>query len=238
MNPDDQITIVGEANFRNQLRRFGIKQDDRRRHMYLIGKTGMGKSVLLQNLAISDIHAGHGLCFIDPHGDAAEELLNFIPPHRVNDVIYFNPSDLDFPLAFNILETVDPKYKHLVASGLVAVFKKMWADSWGPRLEYILRNTIFALLDFPSSTLLGVPRLLTDKQYRRKVVAKVTDPVIKAFWVEEFENYNDRFMVEAISPIQNKVGQFLSAAVVRNIIGQPKSSISLEDAMNNHKIII
>lgn len=235
---NEPITIIGEANHRNQLRRFGIKQDDRRRHMYIIGKTGMGKSVMLQNLTISDIHAGHGVCFIDPHGDAAEELLEFIPPHRINDVIYFNPADLDYPVAFNIFETVDQKYKHLVASGLVAVFKKMWADSWGPRLEYILRNTILALLDFPSATLLGVPRMLVDKQYRRKVVAKITDPVVKAFWVEEFENYNDRFMVEAISPIQNKVGQFLSSAVIRNILGQPKSTIDLEKAMNENKILI
>lgn len=237
-NDDQPITVLGEANYRNRLRRFGIKQDDRRRHMYVIGKTGMGKTVFLQNLAISDVHAGHGLCFIDPHGDAAEELLEYIPPHRINDVVYFNPSDLDFPIAFNIFETVDPKYKHLVASGLVAVFKKMWADSWGPRLEYILRNAILALLDFPSSTLLGVPRMLVDKQYRKKVVAKITDPVVKSFWVGEFENYNEKFMTEAISPIQNKVGQFLSSSVVRNILGQVKSTIDLNDIMDNGKILI
>jgi CxxC-x17-CxxC domain-containing protein len=232
------ITVLGEANYRNRLRRFGIKQDDRRRHMYVIGKTGMGKSVFLENLAISDTHAGHGLCFIDPHGDTAEDMLDYIPPHRINDVIYFNPSDLDFPIAFNIFETVDPKYKHLVASGLVAVFKKMWADSWGPRLEYILRNAILALLDFPSSTLLGVPRMLVDKQYRKKVVAKITDPVVKSFWVGEFENYNEKFMTEAISPIQNKVGQFLSSSVVRNILGQVKSTIDLNEIMDNGKILI
>lgn len=232
------ITVMGEANYRNRLRRFGIKKDDRRRHMYVIGKTGMGKSVLLENMTISDIHAGNGLCFIDPHGDAAEDILNYIPPHRINDVVYFNPADLDFPIAFNIFETVDPRYKHLVASGLVAVFKKMWADSWGPRLEYILRNAILALLDFPSSTLLGVPRMLVDKQYRKKVVAKITDPVVKSFWVGEFENYNDRFMVEAISPIQNKVGQFLSSSVVRNILGQVKSTINLNEIMDTGKILI
>ncbi len=232
------ITVMGEANYRNRLRRFGIKQDDRRRHMYVIGKTGMGKSNLLENLAISDVHMDHGLCFIDPHGDTAEDILNYIPPHRINDVVYFNPSDLDFPIAFNIFETVDARYKHLVASGLVGVFKKMWADSWGPRLEYILRNAILALLDFPSSTLLGVPRMLVDKQYRKKVVAKITDPVVKSFWVGEFENYNEKFMTEAISPIQNKVGQFLSSSVVRNILGQVKSTIDLNDIMDNGKILI
>lgn len=237
-NDHQPITVMGEANYRNRLRRFGIKQDDRRRHMYVIGKTGMGKSVLLENLAISDIHMDHGLCFIDPHGDAAEDILEYVPPHRINDVVYFNPADLDFPIAFNIFETVDHRYKHLVASGLVAVFKKMWADSWGPRLEYILRNAILALLDFPSSTLLGVPRMLVDKQYRKKVVAKITDPVVKSFWVGEFENYNEKFMTEAISPIQNKVGQFLSSSVVRNILGQVKSTIDLNDIMDNGKILI
>lgn len=189
------ITLFAKTNFRNQETPFGIKSDDRRRHMYVIGKTGMGKTNLLENLVIQDINNGHGVCYIDPHGDTAEKLLKSIPAHRINDVIYFNPADQDFPIAFNVMEKVDPEYRHLVASGLVGVFKKIWADSWGPRLEYILRNAILALLEYPGSTLLGVTRILVDKKYRIRVVNKVTDPVVKAFWVDEFSQWNERVLI-------------------------------------------
>lgn len=235
---NNEITYFGKTNFRGQEHVFGIKRDDRRRHMYVIGKTGMGKTTLLENMIISDIRAGNGLAVVDPHGDLAEEILNFIPSSRVNDVVYFNPSDIDYPIAFNVMEHVDPKYRHLVASGLIAVFKKIWADSWGPRLEYLLRNTILALLEYPDSTLLGVTRMLVDDDYRNKVVSKVSDPVVKAFWTEEFTKYSKQFMVEAISPIQNKVGQFLSSSLVRNIVSQPHSSIDVRDIMDNRKIFI
>ena len=185
MENNSEITLFAETNFRNQLKRFGIKRDDRRRHVYIIGKTGMGKTTLLENMILSDIINGEGCCYVDPHGDTAEKILDFIPPHRINDVIYFNPADIDWPIAFNILEAVDEKSKHLIASGLVGVFKKQFADSWGPRLEYILRNAILALLDYPGSTLLGIMRILVDKAYRDKVVEKITDPVVKSFWVNE-----------------------------------------------------
>ena len=235
---NNDITYFGKTNFRGQEHVFGIKRDDRRRHTYVIGKTGMGKTTLMENMIISDIIAGNGLAVVDPHGDLAEEILNFIPSSRVNDVVYFNPSDIDFPIAFNVMEHVDSKYRHLVASGLIGVFKKIWADSWGPRLEYLLRNTILALLEYPDSTLLGVPRLLIDDDYRRKVVSKVSDPVVKTFWTDEFTKYSKQFMVEAISPIQNKVGQFLSSSLVRNIVSQPNSSIDMRDIMDNRKIFI
>ncbi|MBT5337894.1 type IV secretion system DNA-binding domain-containing protein [Candidatus Falkowbacteria bacterium] len=234
----DQITPFAFANFRNQNRKFGIKTDDRRRHMYIIGKTGMGKSVLIENLVYSDILNGNGACLVDPHGDSAELIVNSIPSNRINDVIYLNPADLENPIAFNVLEKVDPKYRHLVASGLVGVFKKIWADSWGPRLEYILRNTILALLDYPDSTLLGVNRMLVDKEYRKKVVAKVQDPVVKMYWESEFTKYNEKFLTEAIAPIQNKIGQFLSTSLIRNIVGQVKSSIDLREIMDESKILI
>jgi CxxC-x17-CxxC domain-containing protein len=206
--------------------------------MYIIGKTGMGKSVLIENMVYSDIMEGNGVCLVDPHGDSAELLVDSIPEHRLDDVIYFNPSDMEFPIAFNVLEKVEPRYRHLVASGLVGVFKKIWADSWGPRLEYLLRNTILALLDFPDSTLLGVNRMLVDNEYRKKVIAKVQDPVVKAFWVDEFSKYNQQFLTEAIAPIQNKVGQFLSTSLIRNIVGQVKSSIDLRKIMDEKKILI
>jgi CxxC-x17-CxxC domain-containing protein len=232
------ITFFAKTNFRNQQRVFGIKTDDRRRHMYVIGKTGMGKTNLLENLVIQDIQHGHGVAFIDPHGDTAEKIIKAIPAHRINDVIYFNPADQEFPLAFNVMESVSLEHRHLVASGLVGVFKKIWADSWGPRLEYILRNAILALLEYPGSTLLGVTRILVDKEYRKRVVDKVTDPVVKSFWVDEFTKWNDRVLQEVIAPIQNKVGQFLSSSLIRNIVGQTKSSFDVREAMDSQKILI
>ena len=178
--PDQhEITLFAETNFRHQRKRFGIKRDDRRRHTYIIGKTGMGKTTMLENMIISDIINGEGCCYIDPHGDTAEKLLSYIPSSRVNDVIYINPADTDFPIAFNVLEAVDEKDKNLIASGLISVFKKQWADSWGPRLEYILRNAILALLDYPGSTLLGIMRILVDNEYREKDVDKIKDTVVK-----------------------------------------------------------
>src|SRR6185369_13130915 len=238
MSPQNEITFFAKTNFRNQERVFGIKMDDRRRHMYVIGKTGMGKTNLLENLAIQDIQKGHGIAFIDPHGDTAEKLIKAIPANRINDVIYFNPADQDFPIAFNVMEKVSTEYRHLVASGLVGVFKKIWADSWGPRLEYILRNAILALLEYPGSTLLGVTRILVDKSYRERVVEKVTDPVVRSFWVDEFTKWNDRVLQELISPIQNKVGQFLSSALIRNIVGQTTSSFDVRKLMDEKKILI
>ena len=235
-NPE--VNIFAATNFRNQFRKFGIKIDDRRRHMYVVGKTGMGKTTMLENLVLNDIYAGHGVGVVDPHGDFAEKIINYIPPHRINDVVYFNPADLEFPIGFNILEVANPDYKHLIASGLMAVFKKIWVDMWSSRMEYILNNTILALLDFPNTTLLGINRLLSDKVYRKRVVQNVKDPVIKAFWEQEFASYNDRYAQEAVAPIQNKIGQFLSASVIRNIVAQVKSKIDIRDIMDNQKIFI
>lgn len=233
-----EITTFAKTNFRNREQVFGIKTDDRRRHMYVIGKTGMGKTNLIQNMAIQDIRNGKGLAVVDPHGEFAEECLKAVPANRISDVIYFNPADMEFPIALNVMEKVAPDQRHLVASGLVGVFKKIWADSWGPRLEYLLRNAILALLEYPNSTLLGVTRLLIDKEYRAKVMTKVTDPVVKSFWVDEFSKYQDRLMAEAIAPIQNKVGQFLSSSLIRNIVGQTKSSFSFREVMDDQKILI
>ena len=235
---NNEIAVFAETTFRNQCKKFGIKTDDRRRHMYFIGKTGMGKSTVLENMIVGDIRAGHGVAVVDPHGDLAEKIIEFIPEDRIKDVVYFNPADMDFPIAFNVLEQVEPHLRHLVASGLLGVFQKLWADSWGPRLEYILRNTILAILDFPGSTILGVVRMLSDKKYRKRVVANVKDPVVKAFWEKEFASYADKFASEAVSPIQNKVGQFLSSSLMRNIIGQVESAINIREIMDEGKILI
>ncbi len=233
-----EITAFAQTNFRNTQTAFGIKADDRRRHLYAIGKTGMGKTNMLENLAIQDILNGHGMCFIDPHGDTAEKLISMIPSQRINDVIYFNPADQNFPISFNVMEEVAPEFRPLVASGLIGVFRKLWADSWGPRLEYILRNAILALLEYPGSTLLGVMRILVDKKYRSRVINHVKDPVVRSFWLDEFPKWNDRVLQEVISPIQNKVGQFITSPVIRNIVGQSKSAFDVRDIMDQQKILI
>ena len=235
---NEKITKFAKTNFRGQERVFGIKEDDRRRHFYVVGKTGTGKTTMIQNMAVQDIQNGRGVAIVDPHGEFAETVLKAVPANRINDVIYFNPADQEWPIAFNVMEKVDTEYRHLIASGLVGVFKKLWADSWGPRLEYILRNAILALLEYPSSTLLGVTRILVDKNYRERVVEKITDPVVKSFWVDEFTKWNERVLQEVISPIQNKVGQFLSSALIRNIVGQTKSAFNIRDLMDQEKVII
>lgn len=239
MQDDQKITYFGEANFRNQLKRFGIKKTDRRKHMYVLGKTGMGKTTLLENLAMQDIQSGEGLAFIDPHGETAYKLLDFVPKERINDVIYFDPADTEFPIGLNVMENVDPDRRHFVASGLMAVFKKIFGpDVWSARMEYILGNTILALLEYPESTLLAINPMLAVKEFRRKVVESVTDPVIKAFWTQEFAKYTERFAAEATPAIQNKVGQFTSNPLIRNIIGQKKSTIDMRKIMDEKKILI
>ncbi|MBI2021087.1 type IV secretion system DNA-binding domain-containing protein [Candidatus Giovannonibacteria bacterium] len=239
MNDDQKITYFGEANFRNTKSRFGIKNIDRRKHFYIVGKTGMGKTTLLENMAMQDIQSGEGMAFIDPHGETAFKLLDFVPPERKNDVIYFDPADTQFPIGFNIMESVDPERRHFVASGLMGVFKKIFGpDVWSARMEYILGNTVLALLEYPESTLLSINPMLAVKEYRKKVVENITDPVVKAFWTQEFAKYTERFAAEATPAIQNKVGQFTSNALIRNIVGQPKSTFDFRRAMDDKKIII
>ena len=238
VNFNKEITYLAKTNFRATHQVFGIKRKDRRQHMYVLGKSGTGKSVLLQNMIIQNIWNGEGVAVVDPHGELVETILATIPPHRVKDVIYFNPADHDFHIGFNVLQIDDTRYKHLVASGLMGIFTKIWANAWSARMEYILNNAILALLDTPGSTLLGIPRLLVDKDYRQTIVNNLKDPVIKAFWVHEYETWRDQYRNEAIAPIQNKVGQFLSTSIVRNVVGQSKSTIDLFEAMNSGKIFL
>ncbi|RMD52210.1 hypothetical protein D6827_00485, partial [Candidatus Parcubacteria bacterium] len=235
---ENDIIYFAKTNFRNSMRKFGIKTDDRRRHMYVIGKTGVGKTTLMENMILADIYAGHGCCYIDPHGDTAEKLIDYIPHWRIDDVVYFNPADLDYPVGFNILETVDEKMKHLVAAGIMSVFKKIWEGVWSARMEYILNNTILALMDTPGTTLLGINRMLSDTEYRNSIIANIKDPIVKQFWVKEFGSYQSSFASEAVAPIQNKVGQFLSAGLIRNIVAQEKSSIDIRKIMDDQKILI
>lgn len=236
--PDD-IALFAETNFRTSKPVvFGIKRDDRRRHMYIIGKTGMGKTKLMENLIINDIKNGEGVALIDPHGESFDFILNRIPKERMKDVVIFNPADTKFPVAFNPMEVIDESLKIQTASGIVGTFKKIFGYSWGPRLEYIFNYTVLALLDSEGGTLLGVVRMLTDKKYRAKIVDNVKDPVVKKFWTDEFSTYNDKYASEAIAPILNKVGQFISNSLIRNVIGQPKSSFNIRKLMDDQKIFL
>jgi DNA helicase HerA-like ATPase len=235
---NNPITPFAITNYRDIRQRFGIKQKNRRGHMYLIGKTGTGKSTLLQNMAAHDIEMGYGLALIDPHGDLAEEILELIPERRIKDVIYFNPADLEYPVAFNPLENVSADYRYLVASGMISVLKKIWADFWGPRLEHILRNALLTLLENPGSTLLDLPKLLTDDRFREVMLRRVTHPQVRDFWFSEFAKYSVWLRSEAVSPILNKVGQFLTSVPLRNIVGQRKSVLRFRKIMDEGKIVI
>ncbi|MEN9913081.1 MAG: hypothetical protein RLY66_489 [Candidatus Parcubacteria bacterium] len=235
---ENRITYFGETDARNKRLKFGIKAKDRTRHVYVIGKTGMGKSTLLENMAVQDIQGGEGMCFIDPHGKTADLMLEYVPKDRIRDVIVIAPFDLENPISFNVLESVSPEKRHLVVGGLMSTFKKIWEDAWSARMEYILTNTLLALLEAPDTTLLGVNRMLSDKAYRNEIISHVTDPSVKSFWVKEFANYTERMAAEAVPAIQNKVGQFTANPLIRNMIGQSKSSFDFRKAMDERKIII
>jgi len=233
-----EITYFAKTTFRNLEQTFGIRKKDRRQHMYIIGKTGVGKTALLENMALQDIQKGEGVAIIDPHGGFIEEVLDKIPPCRINDVVYFNPADTEYPIAFNIFEVLDPEYKHLVASSLIGVFTKIWANVWSARMEYILSNSILALLDTPGTTLLGIPRILVDRDYRQKIVNNIKDPVVKSFWVHEYTLWPESYRQEAIAPIQNKVNQFLNVSLIRNIVGQSRSTLNIQNIMDSGKILL
>lgn len=232
-----EISPIAVTNFRGQNAMFGLLRQDRSRHLYILGQTGVGKSGLLELLTISDIYSPYGFAVIDPHGDYAVSTLKRIPEARVKDVVYFNPADTDFPIAFNPMEVNDPKLKTHTCSELIGVLKRMF-ESWGPRLEYILRYSILALLDYPNATMLDITRILTDERFRKKVIEHLTDPVVRNFWTVEFASWNSRFATEAVAPVLNKVGAFTANPVVRNIIGQPNSSFNIRKIMDERKILI
>ncbi len=228
---------IGKTTSHTSGMKFGIKPADRRQHMYVIGQTGTGKSTLLKNMAISDIREGHGIALIDPHGELVEDILNFIPKHRTNEVVYFNPSDTQNPIGLNVLEARDEDEKQLVASSLISVFKHLWIGFWGPRLEHVFHNAILALMDTPGTTLLGVYRMLADDDYRREIVSHVKDPIVRLFWEKDFDEYPPQFRKEVASPIQNKIGQLLTTPL-RNIVGQTRSTVDLRFIMDNSRILL
>ena len=235
---DAEISAFGLTNFRGFNQQFGMYRSDRGRHIYIIGQTGAGKSGLLELFALSDIYHHQGYAIIDPHGDFAINNLKFIPPSRIKDVVYFNPADTAFPVGFNPMEVQDPNMKSNISSEVIGVLKRMFGESWGPRLEYILRYTILALLDYPNATLLDIAPMLTDKKFRKKVVDNCTDAVVRQFWNVEFASWNDKFASEAIAPVLNKVGAFTANPVIRNIVGQPKSTFNIRKIMDEGKILV
>ena len=235
---DDQISAFGVTNFRGINHQFGMLRYDRSRHVYIIGQTGAGKSGLLELFALSDIFHNQGYAIIDPHGDFAINNMKFIPGSRLNDVIYFNPADTAYPLGFNPLEVTNPNQKTNISSEIIGVLKRIFGDSWGPRLEYILRYTILALLDRPEATMLDITRMLTDKEFRKETLTYCRDTVVLQFWNVEFASWNDKFVAEAIAPVLNKVGAFTANPIIRNIIGQPKSTFNIRQIMDEGKILI
>ncbi len=237
-NENEKVTYIGMTNYQSTRTKFGIKQKDRSGHIYCLGKTGSGKSTLLLNMAISDIQNGSGVGIIDPHGDIAESILDYIPKERIKDVVYFNGCDFEYPIAFNPLFNVQENNRHLVASSLVGALKKSWADSWGPRLEHILRNSLLTLLHYPDSSLLDIQPLLTNSEFRNKVLEYVSDIKLLNFWYKEFYPMPPQLKAEAISPIVNKVGLFQTHPLIRNIVSQQVSSFSIADIMNQKKIFI
>lgn len=231
-------TPIGITNWRDSNREFYIKDSDRFAHIYVVGKTGVGKSTLLLNMALSDIDKGKGLCVIDPHSDVVEKLLEYIPEHRISDVLYFNPTDTDYPVGLNPLKSVIPQFHDLVASGLISVFKKIWADSWGVRMEYILRFSILTLLEYPEATLLDINPLLTNPIFRKEVLNHVKNEHTRSFWFNEFDTYTKSHRNEAISPILNKAGIFHTNDVLRNIFGQRKQKFRISQIMDTSKIML
>ena len=235
---DENISAFGMTNFRGINHQFGMLRYDRSRHVYIIGQTGAGKSGLLELFALSDIFHGQGYAIIDPHGDFAINNMRFIPGSRLQDVVYFNPADTQYPLGFNPLEVTNPSQKTNISSEVIGVLKRMFGDSWGPRLEYILRYTILALLDRPETTMLDITRMLTDKKFRKDTLSYCKDTVVLQFWNVEFASWTDKFQAEAIAPVLNKVGAFTANPVIRNIIGQPKSTFNIRQIMDEGKILV
>ena len=236
-----EVSFIGRTNYVAALEEkrfiFGLKRVDRRRHVYIVGKSGVGKSKLLELLIRQDVAYGHGLCLMDPHGDVIEEILDFIPESRMNDVVIINPSDMEHPVSFNPLQNVDPSFKHQLAQGLIEVMEKQFGANWTPRLEHVFRFTCLALLDYPHATMRGMISMLTDRNYRQKVVQYIEDDMVKRFWAIEFADWSEKFDTDAIIPLVNKLGQFLSDPLLRNIFGQKENKINFEELMNKQKLV-
>ncbi len=236
--PQANVSFFGKTNYHNNCDTFGVSREDRRRHLYAVGKSGSGKSKMLELLIKADIDAGKGVGILDPHGDLVDNVMKYVPKERLKDVIYFDPSDIDFPISFNPLEGVDEAYKMQVTIGFLEIFKKLFGSNWTDRLEHVLRYTVLALLDSPNTTVLSILKMLTDKNYRQTIVARIQDNVVKNFWVSEFAGWSQKFDAEAITPLLNKVGQFVATNMIRNIVGQPENKLNIREIMDGEKILL
>lgn len=234
----EDVSFFGQTNYHNSFDEFGIKREDRRRHLYTVGKSGTGKSKLLELFISEDIKNGEGVAVLDPHGDLVDNIMQMIPKERVNDVVYFDPGDTGFPIAFNPLEKVDEAYKMQMTVGFINIFKKLFGSNWSDRLEHVLRYTTLALLDSPNTTVLSILKMLSDKNYRQAITARIKDSVVKNFWVNEFAGWSEKFDAEAITPLLNKVGQFVATNMIRNIIGQPLNKFNIREVMDKKKILL
>lgn len=236
------ISFIGRTNYEAPLESkkyiFGIKRKDRRRHVYIVGKSGVGKSKLLELLVRQDIAYGYGVCFIDPHGDMIESILDFIPEERIDDVVWIDPSDTEYPISFNPLRKVPQELKHSMAQGLIEVMKKQFGANWTPRLEHVFRFTTLALLDYSEATMRGMISMLTDRPYRQKVIEYIQDDMVKRFFAVEFAEWSEKFDTDAIIPLVNKLGQFLSMPLLRNVFAQKENRIDIEEIMNSGKILL
>ncbi len=237
----EEVSFIGRTNYSAALEEkrfiFGLKRIDRRRHLYIIGKSGVGKSKLQELMIRQDIAYGYGVCVIDPHGELIDDILEFIPENRIEDVCIIDPGDVDFPVSFNPLANIDPGFKHQLTQGLIEVLKKQFGSNWTPRLEHVFRFTVLALLDYPYATMRGMISMLTDRNYRQKVVEYIEDDMVKRFWAIEFADWSEKFDTDAIIPLVNKLGQFLSDPMLRNIFGQIENKVDLEKLMNDQKIV-
>lgn len=241
-NDASEVSYIGRTNYVAALEEkryvFGIKRIDRRRHLYIVGKSGVGKSKLQELMIRQDIAYGHGVCAIDPHGEFIEDILDFIPEDRIEDVCIIDPGDIEYPSSFNPLANIDPNFKHQLTQGLIEVLRKQFGANWTPRLEHVFRFTTLALLDYPHATMRGMISMLTDRNYRQKVVEYIEDDMVKRFWAIEFADWSEKFDTDAIIPLVNKLGQFLSDPMLRNIFGQKENKINIEEMMNNKKILL
>ncbi|MBI4975520.1 type IV secretory system conjugative DNA transfer family protein [Candidatus Peregrinibacteria bacterium] len=235
---EEDVSLFGITNYHNNFNRFGFKREDRRRHLYVVGKSGSGKSKLLELLIKEDLENGNGIGVLDPHGDLVDSVMEFVPKDRIKDVIYFDPSDINYPITFNPMESVDEAYKMQVTIGFIQIFKKLFGSNWTDRLEHVLRYTVLALLDSSNTTVLSILKMLTDKNYRQNIVSRIKDNVVKNFWVSEFAGWSEKFDAEAITPLLNKVGQFVATNMIRNIVGQPTNKFDIRDVMDNQKILL
>lgn len=238
MLPTGDITYLGRTDFRNEQQSFGIKREDRFSHVYIIGKTGTGKSTLLESMALQDLERGRGFALVDPHGDLVERIADRIPPERLLDVVYLDAADPTQPYGYNPLRHVRQDRIALAASGMMEVFAKMWPEAWGVRMEHILRNVLMALLEQPSATLHDVLRIIADTKFRKSIAATLKNETVRTFLQKEFDRFTFGYRADGIAPIQNKVGAFLADPLLNRILTAPKQDLHIRRIMDEGQVLL